>query len=153
FRATRMQSLLSGMLTIISVLGLIGTSVYNIVQLQNSRSQEETTEWRALLTSIERSSERFTDVSDDITIPFRLRSFATSPRYHRDAQLIASVVMSKIADVEAFKQLFNFIFVQGSAGDLSMMAEIARQQTFSFNRVNSSCEEVSNNGSYNFIDD
>jgi hypothetical protein len=46
FRITRLQSLLSGMLTLISVIGLIGTSFYNIAQFENSRSQAETTEWR-----------------------------------------------------------------------------------------------------------
>lgn len=152
FHATRLQSLLSAMLTIISVLGLIGTSVYNIGQLQNARSQEETTEWRNLLASIEKSSERPDGISDDITIPFRLRSFATSPRYRRDAQLMAAIVMSRMADPERFEQLFGFIFSQQETGDITIMAEIAREQTFSFNRVNSACVAVSNSKNYNFSD-
>jgi hypothetical protein len=143
FRLTRLQSLLAGMLTIISVLGLTATSVYNIAQLENTRNQTETTEWRELLTSIQKSNEKPNGIVDDITIPLRLRSFASSVKYKNEARTMAAVVMGKMADPEGFNQLFDFIFTESGIQDLDTMILIAREQAQSSKRIDATCKSES----------
>ena len=64
FTLSRTQSLVAGITAIVSVAGLVATSVYNIAQLSATREQVETTEWRDLLTSIDRLNTRASESSD-----------------------------------------------------------------------------------------
>ena len=140
-RSSQIQLIVAGITVIISVLGLVATSVYNIAQISATREQIETTEWRDLLSSLDKPN---ADFAQSLTVPFRLRSFANSKRYSQDARLIGAAVMSKIADIDGFRQLFNFIFAdQGAANDVGTIAEIDSQLYSSFQRTFSACQEKS----------
>ncbi len=140
FTLSRTQSLVAGITAIVSVAGLVATSVYNIAQLSATREQVETTEWRDLLSSIDRLNTR---VSESLTVPFRLRSFAASKRYSEDARLIGATVMSQMADLNGFRQLFNFIFSDQKLNDLPTMVQIQKQLVVSNRRVESECSDAS----------
>lgn len=140
FTLSRTQSLVAGITAIVSVAGLVATSVYNIAQLSATREQVETTEWRDLLTSIDRLNTR---ASESLTVPFRLRSFAASKRYSEDARLIGATVMSQMADLNGFRQLFNFIFSDQKLNDLPTMVQIQKQLVVSNRRVESECGDAS----------
>jgi hypothetical protein len=138
--SAHMQVIVTGITAIISVLGLVATSVYNITQISATREQVETTEWRDLLSSLDDPG---LDVAQSLTVPFRLRSFANSKRYSQDARLIGAGVISKVADFSAFQQLFNFIFADQRGNDLSTMAEIQHQLYSAFEKTNDSCSKIS----------
>jgi hypothetical protein len=142
YRLSRLQSVMSGATTILSVLGLIIAGLYNVRQLSETRSQAEVTEWRDLLSSIAKSPD---NLVQDPTIPLRLRSFASSHRYAEDARLLAATVMSKMADAEGFELLFRTIFPLGTIIDLNTMLEIDRQQTFSKHKLQEHCTDASKN--------
>jgi hypothetical protein len=135
-RSAQAQIIVTGLTAIISVLGLVATSVYNIAQISATREQIETTEWRDLLTSLDNPN---LNVAESLTVPFRLRSFANSRRYSPDARLIGAAVLSKVADLSAFQQLFYFIFADQRVDDLPAMAEIQRQLYSSFDKTSSGC--------------
>jgi uncharacterized protein YjbI with pentapeptide repeats len=109
-------------------------------QLSAAREQVETTEWRDFLNSLEKHDQ---DILQDPTIPFRLRSFSSSPRYSKDAKLIAAIVMGKMANPEGFIQLFNFVFPNKGDIDINTMLEVARQQSTSFRVIEKSCMDRS----------
>jgi uncharacterized protein YjbI with pentapeptide repeats len=139
-RFAHTQFVVTGLTAIISVLGLIATSVYNIAQISATRAQIETTEWRDLLSSLDNPN---LDIAQSLTVPFRLRSFASSARYSEDARLIGAGVISKVADFVAFQQLFNFIFADQRGNDINTMAEIQRQLYSAFVKTNDSCSNMS----------
>jgi hypothetical protein len=139
-RSSQIQLIVAGITVIISVLGLVATSVYNIAQISATREQIETTEWRDLLSSLDKPN---ADISQSLTVPFRLRSFANSKRYSQDARLIGAAVMSKIADIDGFRQLFNFTFTDQRSNDVGTIAEIDSQLYSSFQRTYNACREKS----------
>jgi len=121
-------------------LGLIGTSIYNIAQISATHEQIETTQWRDLLSSLDKPNP---DIAQSLTVPFRLRSFANSKRYSQDARLIGAAVLSKVADFDGFRQLFNFIFADQRANDIETMIEIQGQLSSTFQKLDNSCLEKS----------
>jgi hypothetical protein len=139
-RFAHTQAIVTGLTVIISILGLVVTSIYNIAQISATREQIETTEWRDLLSSLDNPN---LDVAQSLTVPFRLRSFARSQRYSQDARLIGAGVISKVADSGAFQQLFNFIFADQRGDDISTMAEIQRQLYSAFEKTIDACSEIS----------
>jgi uncharacterized protein YjbI with pentapeptide repeats len=139
-RSNQIQLIVAGITVIISVLGLVVTSVYNIAQISATREQIETTEWRDLLSSLDKPN---ANIAESLTVPFRLRSFANSKRYSQDARLIGAAVMSKIADIDGFRQLFNFIFADQRANDVGTIAEIDSQLYSSFQKNFTECQEKS----------
>jgi hypothetical protein len=139
-RSGQIQSIITGITAIISVLGLIGTSIYNIAQISATHEQIETTQWRDLLSSLDKPNP---DIAQSLTVPFRLRSFANSKRYSQDARLIGAAVLSKVADFDGFRQLFNFIFADQRANDIETMIEIQGQLSSTFQKLDNSCLEKS----------
>jgi hypothetical protein len=144
-RSSQIQIIIMGVTAIISVLGLVATSFYNIAQISATRERIETTEWRDLLSSLDNPH---ANIAESLTVPFRLRSFANSARYSQDARLIAAAVISKVADINGFRQLFNFIFADQHANDLGTMTAIENQLYYSFLKNSTACEELSKHFSF-----
>jgi hypothetical protein len=139
-RLSQIQTIVTSITVIISVLGLVATSVYNIAQISAAHEQIETTQWRDLLSSLDSPNANIPQQS--LTVPFRLRSFANSKRYSQDARLIGAAVLSKVTDIDGFQQLFNFIFADQPA-NLDTILEIDRQLYSNWIKNVNACREKS----------
>ena len=140
-----------GGVLVFSVMGLIGTSIYNVVQLSYNQRQAETSEWRELLAAIDKTKNN--NISSNIILPFRLRSFMKSSRYANDVRGVATRVMGRMADVEGLKSLFSFVFSDPDSEDIKIITDLARQLTINFNRNSNFCQQISEEKGYRFSDE
>jgi hypothetical protein len=126
YRLSKLQLWLTSATIIISVAGFISTTIFSVVQMAAATAQVDTTEWRELLTDVGKASSS-KDFANSVTIPYRLRSFASSSRYSHDARLLATAIISRVSDTVGFQQLYQFIFPEDEVIDIAAVLDISRE--------------------------
>lgn len=136
-RLERLKSWSTFLVPVVSIVTLLATIIIQSLQLSATRQQNEDTQWRELLSSLNVANK---DYAADVTVAPRLLSFLNSERYREQARRISIRLLGQITNEAGFKFLFHTLMA--SEKDLESIISIARTLTGTKFSIESECQEI-----------
>ena len=131
------KSFATFLVPVVSFLTIAFTVWIQYLQLQETRRQDEATQWRGFLSDAKPSSNA---VQSDPTFGPRLQSFFSSPTYRNQAISISKRLMGGIADVAGFKDIFAVTFGDLDSKNFSDVVDVGKLLYSNMSKSYSNCK-------------
>jgi hypothetical protein len=137
-----LKSVSTFLVPLVSFLTIAFTVWIQYLQSQETRHQDEATQWRDFLSYAKSSA---TTVQSDPTFSPRLRSFFSSSTYHDQAINISKRLMGEIADSGGFSDLFDVTFAQLDSDNFADVVDVEKLLYANTLKYYSTCAQFMDN--------